>query len=57
MRAPEMFTGVPSSDWQRTKRSPNTRVSSETILNAKAFTYQSAVLRGSEAFRWIWLIR
>src|SRR4029077_20205900 len=57
VRAPEMFTGVPSSLWQRTKRSPNTRVSSETILNAKAFTYQSAVLRGSEAFRWMWLIR
>src|SRR5215475_1466509 len=39
------------------KRSPNTRVSSPTILNLNAFSYHSAVLRGSDAFRWMWLIR
>src|SRR5262250_278669 len=39
------------------KRSPNTRVSSPTILNLNAFSYHSAVLRGSDALRWMWLIR
>src|SRR2546422_8075197 len=39
------------------KRSPNTRVSSPTILKLKARTYHSAVFRGSGAFRWMWLIR
>src|SRR5262245_10820640 len=39
------------------KRSPNTRVSSPTILNLNAFSYHSAVLRGSDAFKWMWLIR
>src|SRR6266404_3330076 len=48
---------LPSSAWQRMKRSPKTRVSSLTILNANAFSYHSAVLRGSGAFRWMWLIR
>src|SRR3990170_203870 len=47
----------PSSLTQRTKRSPNTRVSSPTILKLKAVAYHSAVLRGSGAFRWMWLIR
>src|SRR5262249_37334408 len=58
VRAPEMLTAMPpSSLWQRTKRSPNARVSSPMILKLKAFTYQSAVFRGSDAFRWMWLIR
>src|SRR5262245_419296 len=53
-----MLTAMPpSSLWQRTKRSPNTRVSSLMILKLKAFTYQSAVFRGSDAFRWMWLMR
>src|SRR3989442_11576906 len=39
------------------KRSPNSRVSSPTILKLKARTYHSAVFRGSGAFRWMWLIR
>src|SRR2546422_10976636 len=39
------------------KRSPNTRVSSPTILKLKARTYHSAVFRRSGAFRWMWLIR
>src|SRR5207245_2279365 len=57
VRAPEMLTANPSSLVQRTKRSPNTRVSSFTILKPNAVTYHSAVLRGSGAFRWMWLIR
>src|SRR6266571_901417 len=53
-----MFTAMPpSSLWQRMKRSPNTRVSSLTILNPNAPTYHSAVRRGSDALRWMWLIR
>src|SRR5712664_1939390 len=47
----------PSSLWQRTKRSPNTRTSSFRILKPNAFAYHSAVFRGSGAFRWMWLIR
>src|SRR4029077_4552243 len=42
---------------QRMKRSPNTRVSSPTILKLNAPTYHSAVLRGSGDFRWMWLMR
>src|SRR6267142_2278946 len=58
VRAPEMFTAIPpSSLWQRTKRSPKTRVSSLMILKLKALTYHSAVFRGSDAFRWMWLMR
>src|SRR5262245_3016853 len=58
VRGPEMFTAMPPSTlWQRMKRSPNTRVSSLTILKSNAPTYHSAVRRGSEAFRWMWLIR
>ena len=57
-RAPEMLTAMPpSSLWQRMKRSPKTRVSSQTILKLNALTYQSAVFFGSGAFRWMWLIR
>ena len=57
-RAPEMFTAMPpSSLWQRMKRSPNTRVSSLTILKLNALTYQSAVFFGSGDFRWMWLMR
>src|SRR5262245_5134521 len=53
-----MLTAMPpSSLCKRTKRSPNARVSSLMILKLKAFTYQSAVFRGSDAFRWMWLMR
>src|SRR5262249_25972811 len=57
LRAPEMLTKKPSSLAHRTKRSPKTRTSSLRILKRKAWTYQSAVFRGSGAFRWMWLIR
>src|SRR5581483_2253370 len=58
VRALEMDTTMPPSPLvQRMKRSPNTRVSSLTILKANAFSYHSAALRGSGDLMWMWLIR
>src|SRR5579885_1349841 len=55
-----MLTAMPpSSLWQRMKRSPNGagRTESSTIVKLKARTYHSAVARGSDDFRWMWLMR
>src|SRR5579883_2817040 len=55
-----MLTAMPpSSLWQRMKRSPKGggRTESSTIVKLKARTYHSAVARGSDDFRWMWLMR